>query len=265
MPGADAAFGTYASRYDEHFTNTAVGRRLRNRVWRYVARRVSPQEFPRVLEINCGTGEDATWLTQKGFSVTATDVSAEMISETKKKAAARSITFNTVQAGFDELEQQFETGSFDLIFSNFGGLNCVDAEAVKRFSATAHRLLRPGGRLIVVVMSRDCPWERRYFLRKGKRDEVLRRLKKDGVPVQIDGKDFFTWYYDTKEFSALLGDGFSLQRKRPVGWLLPPSYLNPFFERQRFVLGFLDAMERLCGGSLFADQGDHFLADYIKQ
>ena len=42
----------------------------------------------RILEINCGTGNDAVFLARSGMHVTATDISPMMIEETKRKAGS---------------------------------------------------------------------------------------------------------------------------------------------------------------------------------
>ena len=47
---------------------------LRGRVWQTLERTFTPGQH--ILELACGTGEDALWLAQRGIQVTATDGSA---------------------------------------------------------------------------------------------------------------------------------------------------------------------------------------------
>ncbi|MES1242227.1 MAG: class I SAM-dependent methyltransferase, partial [Acidobacteriota bacterium] len=72
-----AAFDRLAAEYDAGFTRTDLGTRFRRAVWSRL-----DALFPsgsRVLELACGTGEDAVHLGERGVRVLATDASAEMV------------------------------------------------------------------------------------------------------------------------------------------------------------------------------------------
>jgi SAM-dependent methyltransferase len=72
-----------AAHYDSAFTNTLLGVLLRSKVWRVLQSR-----FPKgskVIELNCGTGSDAKFLSECGVKVHATDVSPQMLETTKLK------------------------------------------------------------------------------------------------------------------------------------------------------------------------------------
>src|SRR5215469_8991066 len=70
-------FDRMAPRYDALWTTSAIGRAQRNQVWRVVDRLFQPGE--RVLDIGCGTGEDAAHLAGRGLRVHATDASPAMV------------------------------------------------------------------------------------------------------------------------------------------------------------------------------------------
>ena len=40
-----------------------------------------------VLEVGCGTGREAAWMAARGLDVTATDASAAMLAEARKKSS----------------------------------------------------------------------------------------------------------------------------------------------------------------------------------
>ena len=77
------SFDHIATDYDAQFTNTAVGRLQRAVVQAYLETKTKPGIA--VLELNCGTGEDAIWLAQKGCTVLATDISSQMVAATAAK------------------------------------------------------------------------------------------------------------------------------------------------------------------------------------
>ena len=68
-----AAFDDLAREYDAEFTTTALGSVLRAMVWKRYEHCFAGREH--LLEIGCGTGEDAVHLARRGYRVLATDAS----------------------------------------------------------------------------------------------------------------------------------------------------------------------------------------------
>jgi len=54
-------FDTAAANYDTSFTHTAVGKLQRDRIYFFLEKFNLIQPSHSILEINCGTGEDAIW------------------------------------------------------------------------------------------------------------------------------------------------------------------------------------------------------------
>lgn len=263
MQELETAFNRVAETYDETFTNTSIGRLQRNRVWNYLHRNISSNEFPRVLELNCGTGEDAKWLLSKGFRVTATDISSKMIEEAQRKNP-EGIIFET--CSFASVPDRFPPSSFDFIFSNFGGLNCIGENELKLFTEQLSILLRPGGRFIAVIMSDNCAMERWYFRRKKLHDKVNRRKETGGIPVTIEGETFTTYYYNPEQFAALSSNVFRVLAQKAVGWTIPPSYTEKYFRDKPRLLKALNLLENTLGNMpALAKKADHFLIDLVKK
>ena len=70
---AGAAFDRIAQDYDQIFTNSLIGRAQRDAVWKVLTRTFRTND--KILELNCGTGEDAIFLAGNGISVIALDAS----------------------------------------------------------------------------------------------------------------------------------------------------------------------------------------------
>lgn len=161
----------------------------------------SPQN---ILEINCGTGEDAWVLSSQGHHILATDVSGEMIEVAKTKLKNSRLPLRILQAGFSSVKQRVGEEKFDLLFSNFGGLNCVDKTELKNLSADFASVLKPNGKMFLVIMGTNCRWEQVYFLLKRNREKAFRRKIKTGAKTTIREAVFKTFYYSPKKSRPFL-------------------------------------------------------------
>lgn len=260
-----AEFDPIALEYDRTFTDTATGWAQRKRVWAYLEKLYANGDVGRVLEINCGTGEDACFLAGLGCSVCATDASQAMIAETAQKAAARGLLLRTARIDLaTPPESMPEGGPFDLVFSNFGGLNCLSPQQLAGLSPHLARWLRPGGHFVAVFMPKGCFWETLYFLAKLKPKQAFRRWNGGPVRAPLGGENFVdTWYFSPDQFAAACAPDFRERHRRGIGIALPPSYLEPFFQRNVKIWPKLDAWEkRLSKSAYFARNADHCLMHF---
>lgn len=260
------AFDVAAATYDCDFSESVVGRLQRNRVHHFLQKSIRNRS-QKILEINCGTGEDALWLAPQGNKVIATDASEKMIEESKRKISEHHLesAIEAHQASFSELKERFSSESFDLIFSDFGGLNCVSPPDLSQLAADFSSLLKPGGKFIAVIMGRKCLWERFYFLVKGKPNEAFRRNARRQVAVKIGDGEIPVWYHTPAEFRKLFKDKFVFTRVRPVGLFIPPSYLNCFFADWKFLLRVFNTLEKVFPFSFLSDFADHYFIELQKK
>ncbi len=262
-------FDAIAPVYDQTFTHTATGKCLRERVWHFTAKILS-QQPGKALELNAGTGEDALWLTQQGWQVLATDISPDMLLMAQHKKAAAGIPqdnspfFQTL--ALEELDKLKDSG-FDLIFSNFGGLNCLNPEALRQAGAAIAQKLKPGGHCIAVVMSRFCLWESLYFLVKGKFFGIFRRLIKGPAHAPLNAQtSVSTWYYSPRTASQILrGEQLVQNNCQPIGFWLPPPYLESFFAERPKTLFILHWLEKHLAPAWVSPAADHFLIHFTKK
>ena len=103
-----------------------------------------------MLELNCGTGTDALFLSSLGIAVTACDASPRMIEQAEKQKAMgaprAAVDFRVLcTERLDELPSDLR---FDGVFSNFSGLNCVpDLSKIWKLLAERLRARRAGSDL----------------------------------------------------------------------------------------------------------------------
>ncbi len=252
-------FDHVASTYDDQFSLSEIGKAQRALVWKYIDKWLDSEY--KVLELNCGTGIDAEYMTGKAASVLATDISKQMVQYAQNHHLAPNLSFQQLDLkNVGSLGQQF-----DFILSNFGGLNCLSEKDWQSFSREIETVLNPGGHFIAVIMSRKCSWERLYYRAKGDKTQRRRRLAKNAVMANVDGKSVATWYYSPHEIQDIVGKKLEYVGVKPVGLFIPPSYMEPYFIRKKLVLNTLKTMERVSLSSQkVADKADHYLIHFRK-
>lgn len=263
---ADSPFDTLAATYDADFTASNIGRLQRERVWSFLrALLIRKQGSLKILEINCGTGEDAVRLATSGHQVVAADASVAMIEKAKEKSASyhTDLPVRFVVCSFEELSAIFINEQFDLVFSNFGGLNCIDRAALQQLNKDLHALIKPGGHLFFVIMSRCCLWEIFYYTVRGKLGTALRKFRKS-VNFTRNGATMPVYYYSPGGIKKIFTRSFSLLQQHPVGLFIPPSYLEKRFELRRRWLERLNKLEKKLGYSFLSLFADHFCITFKK-
>jgi SAM-dependent methyltransferase len=237
LPPAVSAFDAIAADYDASFTGTEIGARMRQAVWKRCAARFAPGA--RVLEMNCGTGEDAVWLASRGIDVLATDISPAMLRQAEDKAA-NSGTF--MRPRFRTLAWEdlgsLDEAPFDGLLSNFGGLNCVADLGVVARSAAAK--LRGGGVALLCIMGPAVPWEWVWFGLHAEPAKAFRRLRRggaewSGIPIR---------YPSIRQVRRAFSPDFRILRVSALGALLPPPYTERLLGKFPTMIRALDAIER---------------------
>jgi ubiquinone/menaquinone biosynthesis C-methylase UbiE len=259
-----ASFDHIAASYDSSFTNTAIGTLQRKLVWNYIETIIHELPGIEILELNCGTGEDAVLFGERGFNIVATDISMEMLKVTEQKARQASLQHKVHVRHFDieAFDETLFDKKFDLIFSNFGGLNCIPPDSMKTLLKKIPSILNPEGRMIAVIMPKHCLWESVYFLLKFQLGKAFRRWTSQAVRAHVAGNEVDTWYYNPSQIKKMQGQAFSKIVYRPIGLALPPSYLGNYFASRHKILMWLNSQEKKLQPFTFLSKfADHFIID----
>jgi ubiquinone/menaquinone biosynthesis C-methylase UbiE len=262
------AFDNIAASYDDDFVNSPIGRAQRDIVWACLKKVIDSQDQLRILELNCGSGEDAIWLAGLGHHVVATDISTGMLEIANRKKAGRNVrgTVEFRKMDMKDLDNSGFNIPFDLVFSNFGGLNCLGQEEVRQLFRSISAMLTKNGRFIAVVMPSFCLWESFYFMVKGKVGQAFRRRGKKAVMVEFNGEGVRTWYYSPGMLKRLADSSFVVKGFCPVGFAVPPGYLNTFFAFRMKTLNMLYNVEKKVPKRRWAAAvSDHYLVDFKRK
>lgn len=154
-------FSEIAGRYDAFNTIASLGI---DRLWRRAqVAACAVDSDSRVLDLCAGTGDVSFALARiaKPAEIVVTDFTPEMLQIAESKAARHAgptrLTFQLA----DAQALPFEDESFDVVTVAFGVRNLPERE--RNFSEV-HRVLKPGGRYVVLEFSRPtfAPWRAVY-------------------------------------------------------------------------------------------------------
>lgn len=275
------AFDAFASDYDDTFTHSQLGEWLRPRVWQHLSHHFQPGDH--ILELACGTGEDALWLAQHGIHVTATDGSAEMVRVAAAKAARAGLSdrVQVYQLSLQGLSVQSAVSSQQLpaistsftthhssppthhaprttqyagILSNFGGLNTI--KDLRSLAQALAPLIQPGGKAVLVPMGPVCPWELVWY---GLHGDMRRALRRRGrATAQIGDTHIPIWYPSARQVREAFAPWFRPLQTESLGFWLPPSYLEHLVHRWPRLFKTLNRLDQATA-SWWRGWGDHVI------
>jgi SAM-dependent methyltransferase len=273
-----SAFDTLAPSYDKEFTHTAIGQILRNRVHNRLLSHFKAGDS--LLEMGCGTGEDALFLAEKGLQITATDASEKMLSITREKTKhLPNVTLSqldlahlpSLRSGEGEASSHFapprgvgihraaegDGVAFTGAFSNFGALNCLnDWETLAAWLGEA---IPKGGVVGLGIMSPYCAWEFAWHALHWKWNIALRRLR--GSEFEGIRITYPTVQRITDDFSPY----FRRVHLMPLGLFLPTSALFDVVQKRPKLMNTLVGLENRFGNiPQFAMLADHYWIEFER-
>jgi ubiquinone/menaquinone biosynthesis C-methylase UbiE len=256
------AFDSVAEQYDDYFTRSVVGRAQRNAVWQKASATFSSGQH--ILELNCGTGEDALFLARHGISVTALDASKQMVLQARRRreleAPYSPIRFELLST--EDLAELNDSPLFDGVFSNFSGLNCVPDLAIVAEQLSVR--VKPGAPLLLCLSTRFCLWEILWYLLLGNFRKAFRRCGGHAT-ARFNDYAIHVQYPTLRQLRALFLP-FALRSCTGIGIMVPPSYLEPWARKYPKLIDALSRIDRaLQNLPAFRVIGDHMLLHFEKK
>src|SRR5689334_3972186 len=199
-------FEQIAPEYAALWSETARGNAQREQVWRELDGRFHAGD--RVLDLGCGTGDDAVHLKARGVEVLGIDSAAGMVEIARARGVvARRMAIEEIGA---------LQAKFDGVVSNFGALNCVaDLAAVSR---ELSRLVRPNGTLALCVMSRYSFSDWRHLLQRWSGHTRWRGMDVYYRSTSMIVRDFAPGFEFARRVSIGRGDHQLLLFTRRLEW-----------------------------------------------
>ncbi len=253
LPVVNDPFSSIAASYDADFSATPEVRALRDRIQKWMEREWSTGES--VLDIGCGTGDDATFLARLGCAVTAIDASPLMVEQTKRKLSAAMLTAD-VRCMPAESLAHFPGGYFQGVLSDFGALCTLqDLTPVLRQCA---RILSPGGTAIFCLINRFSLWESVAFIMRGRVRQAARRWAHGPVMVNVGQGAVPVFYHSPWSVRRAARPWFHTASWIGLNVVAPLPSSRGFVRRHSFLAQQLLAADNLVGRlPLFRSLGDH--------
>ena len=202
----------------------------------FIGRHLPVEEFPRLLDLCCGSGRHACELTARGYRVLGVDVNPHAVVAARRRCPGGSFAVCDMRS-LDTLATRFD-GIINL-WHSFGYFDEATNRDVLR---QIHGRLRPGGRTILDVYNRAHSENRpsEEVALKGARQVRTTRAHSGArhrVQIEYDGtlRDEFDWeLYNPTELERICVDA-GLHPLVRCAWFdeaIPPS---PDHARMQFV------------------------------
>ena len=261
---AAEAFSKQSTVFDALYGANAIIKYKRERVRSHVEAFLPANST--ILELNAGTGEDAVYFAQKGHIIHATDIAAGMQQQLRDKAQQAGLNnyISTETCSFTQLEQLHNKGPYNLIFSNFAGLNCTGE--LDKVMDSFFPLLKPGGVVTMVIMPGFCLWETLLALRGNFKNAFRRFNSRKGVVANVEGMQFLCWYYKPSYIINYLKNTFTPLSVEGLCSIVPPSYFEGFPAKHPVLYKKLQAYENKYKSSWpWKYCGDYFIISLRKK
>jgi ubiquinone/menaquinone biosynthesis C-methylase UbiE len=256
------AFDSLAAKYDDLFTRSMIGRAQRGAVWEILTDTFEPGSH--ILELNCGTGEDALFLAQHDVSVVACDASERMIETARRRMQSEDpdapIEFKLLAT--EHLSKLNHGDLFDGAFSNFSGLNCVaDLNQTARDLAA---LVTMGAPVLICLSTRFCLSEIVWFALHGQFRKAFRRFS-GFATVKVGDFTVKVNYPTLRAVERSFSSFFRMRSCTGIGIAVPPSYLEPIIRKRPGLLNLFRRIDRIISQlPWFRTVGDHMLIHFER-
>jgi SAM-dependent methyltransferase len=184
-------FDFVAADYRRLWSDAPLGRSQRSQVWRHIDPLFQPGD--RILDLGCGTGDDALHFRGRGVRVYGVDASEKMV----EAAQARGV--DARRLALEDLSRL--EGTYSGAISNFGALNCV--ADLRPIAAQLRRLIEPNGPVAICIMGRFAPADWRHAAQRWRGRANWRGLE--------------VYYRSSRQTRAVFSD-FWFRKRVSIGW-----------------------------------------------
>jgi len=259
------AFDSASEEYDYTISHNYINSWIRKKSVSEVLKLVNRDSI--LLEIGCGTGEEALKIAKYAKLVVATDISSRMIElltlkVKAKKMEGKVIPLRLAASKIENVRKLTGIEKFDLAYSFNGCLNCEPNLGI--FSESLGRLLKPYSCFICSIRNPVCSSEMLSHLFTFQLKKATSR-KNQPTMVSVGGKDIPAFYYTPNEFIHYFQHLFRIRRFFALPAILPPAYLSDYYLKMGPLTRLAEYIDKLfCSIPPFNMLGDQTLFIFEK-
>jgi SAM-dependent methyltransferase len=147
--------------------------------WRPMLEGPDPPVPSRALDVGCGSGRDAVYLTKRGWRVTAVDSVDKALASAKQRAAEEGVDVQWVRGNVAELGRLGLEPGYDLLY-DFGCIHGLSDSARRGAAAGLTQLAAPAATLLIGAFKAG----RHFLLPRGMNKEDVVALLHDGWDLE---------------------------------------------------------------------------------
>jgi ubiquinone/menaquinone biosynthesis C-methylase UbiE len=193
MSDAEAYWDGEAAAFDDEADHGLLTAEVRA-AWRDLLLPHLPPAPADVVDLGCGTGSLSVLLAEHGYAVRGLDLSGRMVAAARAKAAAADLDVAFVQG--DAASPPYPAGSCDVVLCRHVLWALPDPSAAL---ARWTRLLRPGGRLVLV----EGRWGTGAGLTAAACEALVREHRSSAVVVRLDDPAYWGRPVDDERYLLL--------------------------------------------------------------
>jgi ubiquinone/menaquinone biosynthesis C-methylase UbiE len=256
-----------ARNYDAEFGTDLVSKYIRDFNLNILLKYIESNRNSRILDLGCGTGEDAIFLGKKGYNVSAIDISPKMIQIAKLKAKREELQ-DKISFKIMPIEKIGELApkKFDVIYSSFGPLNCIIN--LPKVVEIIGNLLSESGFFISTMINKFCISEFMYYALKGKMKNATRRWHENPVQVTLKSDLPKIWcnFYTPRQYFNFGKDVF--HHIETIGLpiiIFPVNYGSANDYSDKILKKIIKVEKKIAGLRPFNKFGDHYITVLQKR
>lgn len=254
------AFDLASEEYDFTIKKNFINTWVRERSISILTDYLKPNDT--VIEIGCGTGEEAIRVCKFVNKIVAIDISEKMIELLQRKIRAmkligKIIPLRLSAAEVIKVRNILPNGSARVAYSFNGALNCEPK--INLFIEGLANLIEPNGYFICSIRNSLCLSEAVSHAIVMQFTKMNPR-KKQPIMVSVGGIDIPAIYYSPRRFAKLFSKHFNVRKIIALPAFLPPAYLSNYYIRVRRFASILERLENiLADKEPFRNFGDQTL------
>lgn len=256
---ASQAYDAIASRYDRIPLTSRINAHMRRLSVRALIRAFLPGD--KVLEVGCGTGEEAVELAQRGIEVVALDPSPVMLEQAREKVEALELESRvTLLQGQARDLSRLDLREHRPFDGGFASFSLAYEPRLERVAVDLHGLVTGRGVFLASLPSRLCAMEfvlslaalRPFYAGRRLSNWYGHKVGEMWVPIRA---------YSPSAVARAFQPYFNLEQVLAIPSLLPPPYMDRIYRRAEGLADLLENVDqKLSPRFPFKYVGDHFLA-----